>query len=212
MTMKLKVCGMKYRPNIEMILGLEPDFLGFIFFEKSPRNVGDSIRPEFVRFINSVKKVGVFVNATQSFIEEKAYDFGLDMVQLHGNESPEMCDSLRKTGLEVIKVFSVGEEMDFSRLNPYESVVDYFLFDTRGKNPGGNGVTFDWEMLAEYTLSVPFFLSGGIGIEELPLLAQFSHPQLYALDVNSRFEVQPGEKDVKKVKLLKEELSTSMFN
>lgn len=203
---------MKYRPNIEQILGVEPDFLGFIFFDKSPRNVGDSLRPEFVRFIHSVKKVGVFVNEKVSVINQKKEDFGLNMVQLHGSESPEMCHSLRQTGVEVIKVFSVGEDMDFSQLFPYETVVDYFLFDTKGKNPGGNGIAFDWEILSEYSLSVPFFLSGGIGLESLPMLTQFSHPQLYAWDVNSRFEVSPGEKDVSKVKLLKAELSASMFH
>ncbi|MDX2246696.1 MAG: phosphoribosylanthranilate isomerase [Bacteroidia bacterium] len=205
--MKLKVCGMKFRPNIELILGLEPDFLGFIFYEKSPRNVGDSLRPEFVRFIDSVKKVGVFVNADKAFMEEKVESFGLDMVQLHGNESPETCLSLRRSGLEVIKVFSVGEEMDFSQLLPYQSVVDYFLFDTKGKKPGGNGVTFDWDILSDYDLNIPFFLSGGIGPEEIPAICRFSHPHFFALDINSRFEVRPGEKDPEKIKKLKTEIS-----
>ncbi|MEZ4826394.1 MAG: phosphoribosylanthranilate isomerase [Bacteroidia bacterium] len=201
--MKLKVCGMKYRPNIEQVLALEPDMLGFIFYEKSPRNVGDSLRPEYVQFLSTVKKVGVFVNASRPVMLEKANLFGLDMIQLHGSETPELCRKLRNDGLEVIKVFSVGNEFDFSTLVPYENEVDYFLFDTRGEKPGGNGKVFDWRILADYRMDIPFFLSGGIGLEEIPQIRTFSHPMLYALDVNSRFEISPGEKDVEKLLQLK---------
>lgn len=204
---RLKVCGMKYRPNIEEILGHEPDYLGFIFYEKSPRNVDQSLNPEFVRFIRSAKKVGVFVNAEVKFMQEKIHTYGLDLVQLHGKESPEVCLQMKAEGVGVIKVFSVGNDFDFSTLAPYKEVVDYFLFDTKGKQPGGNGIIFNWDILADYHLDIPFFLSGGISLEETDRLRQFSHPQLFALDINSKFEIRPGEKDPVAVGKMKSELT-----
>ena len=152
--MKLKVCGMKFNP-VE-VEALEPDFMGFIFWEKSPRYL-DSIMP----IISSkIKKVGVFVNATPEEILKKVTKYSVQMVQLHGKESPELCNHLRNLGIGVIKVFGVDETFNFSVLEPYERVCDYYLFDTKGKLPGGNGYVFDWEVLENYPSTKPFFLVG----------------------------------------------------
>ena len=196
--MKLKICGMKYPDNLEEIATLKPDYLGFIFYEKSPRYMADALSPEIVRSLpSSIKRVGVFVNATTEDIRDKAERYGLHAVQLHGQEPPEQCQELRSYGYTVIKVFSLGHDsFDFAQLTPYQPQVDFFLFDTKGKQPGGNGQTFDWCLLQDYPLETPFFLSGGIGTEEVASLRQLSFPFLYGVDVNSRFETEPGRKDV----------------
>ncbi len=194
--MKLKVCGMKYRENIEAVAALQPDYLGFIFYEKSSRNNEDVV-PELPK---GIKKIGVFVNASISFIAEKVAMHNLDGVQLHGEESPEFCKDLRKQVSQkiiIIKVFSIKEEFDFTVLNNYEAFVDYFLFDTKGKLPGGNGYTFNWEVLHDYPSKKPFFLSGGIGIDHLEKIKNIN-PSLpiHAIDVNSKFELKPGLKNI----------------
>ncbi len=135
--MKLKVCGMHY--NVEAVAAIKPDYLGFIFYEPSPRN----FELQRIAIDTSIKRVGVFVNASLSIILEKIKQFDLHLVQLHGSESPELCREIAKHGVELIKVFSIKNSFDFTRLKPYESVVNYFLFDTKGKLPGGNG-TFIW--------------------------------------------------------------------
>ncbi|MCK5637993.1 MAG: phosphoribosylanthranilate isomerase, partial [Flavobacteriaceae bacterium] len=157
--MKLKICGMKYPDNIKSVATLQPDYLGFIFYEKSKRNF-DGIIPEIP---NQIKKTGVFVNATKEFILEKVKRYNLKVVQLHGNESVSFCKEMRQNNIEVIKVFSVGEVFDFDQLKVYENVCDYFLFDTKGKEKGGNGITFNWKLLDNYSSNKPYFLSGGIG-------------------------------------------------
>ncbi|MEM9986812.1 MAG: phosphoribosylanthranilate isomerase, partial [Bacteroidota bacterium] len=133
-------------------------------------------------------------------IEDTARTYGLDYIQLHGNESPAQCKELQASGLQLIKVFSVANSFDFEVLKPYEEWVDFFLFDTKGKLPGGNGYTFDWEQMSNYPSEVPFFLSGGIGPEHRAVVKQLDLPKLYALDVNSKFEIRPGFKDVAKLK------------
>lgn len=198
--MHLKICGLREPDNIEAILDLHPDYLGFIFYVRSSRYAGRHLDPVFTREITQAKKVGVFVDEDRFQIEDTVDTFGLDLVQLHGSESPELCEQLRSQGLEVIKVFSVGESFDFAALAPYESVVDYFLFDTKGKLPGGNGYAFDWRLLADYPSQKPYFLSGGIGPEHGQGLTDWQLPQVHALDVNSKFEVRPGLKDVEKLR------------
>lgn len=209
--MKLKVCGI--RENPEMVATVSPDYLGFIFWEPSPRFISKSPKeiPE------GIEKVGVFVDAPVSFILERIKPFGLSYLQLHGNESPEFCISLRKelNGLPgkggkkiaLIKVFSVKDDFNFSRLEPYEQVCDYFLFDTKGKLPGGNGYAFDWRLLRNYPSSKPYFLSGGIGLDQVPQLIRFMESpeavHCHALDVNSRFEIEPGIKDIPGLELFK---------
>jgi len=195
--MKLKICGMKYPKNILEVGSLLPDYMGFIFWEKSARYF-DGIIPELPQ---SIKKTGVFVNETVENIVEKVLKYDLQAVQLHGNESMEFCNDLKNKLpklIEVIKVFSILDIFDFGELKPFESVCDYFLFDTKGKLPGGNGTTFDWKVLEQYPSTKPFFLSGGIATEELNAVNEISKTNLplYAIDVNSKFEIESGLKNV----------------
>lgn len=182
---------MKYVENILEVSQLLPDYLGFIFYEKSARYFDGEI-PEIPK---SIKKVGVFVNASFEEILEKAEKHQLNLIQLHGSESPKFCQKLKIINLQIIKVFSVDSDFDFSILNNYENVCDYFLFDTKGKLPGGNGFAFDWNLLSKYNLQKPFFLSGGIGIDEIPKIKTMNLP-IFAIDVNSKFEIQAGLKNV----------------
>ena len=181
---------MKYRANIQEVAELQPDYLGFIFYKKSPRFCNGEL-PEIP---NTIAKVGVFVNAPLSEILNKIKAYNLQLVQLHGEESPEICEVLRLINIKVIKTFSIDDTFDFETLRPYEPVCDYFLFDTKGKHYGGNGTTFNWEILKKYPSQKPFFLSGGIGLEEISKLKQLNLP-IYALDVNSKFETEPGLKN-----------------
>ena len=207
--MKLKICGMKHADNIAAILPLQPDYMGFIFYAKSKRFVGENFNKESIESIPSnVQKVGVFVNSDFDYITSKIDQFGLQCVQLHGSETPDLCRKLQRENTTVIKVFSVGDDFDFGKLKDYEDCCDYFLFDTKGKEYGGNGTTFNWQVLENYPSSKPFFLSGGIGLEELPKLLQLKHLNIHAIDVNSRFEIRPAEKDVEKLKQLTEKLNT----
>jgi phosphoribosylanthranilate isomerase len=202
--MKLKVCGMRESTNISELLKLSPDFMGFIFFAKSKRDVADSLGADLLAsFPDSTQKVGVFVNAELDFVKGKVEQFGLDLVQLHGDESPEYCFDLKSKGIKVMKVFSVAESFDFNQLEAYKPYVDFFLFDTKGKERGGNGVQFDWSILKGYDQEIPFFLSGGIDLENLEQLSELKGMNLYAIDVNSKFEIEPGLKDVRRLKELK---------
>ena len=183
---------MKYPDNILEVGALLPDYMGFIFWEKSARYFNGEI-PEL---IETIKKVGVFVNESVENIIEKIDQHDLQAVQLHGKESVEFCQDLKSKiddKIEIIKVFSADENFDFEIIKPFESVCDYFLFDTKGKLPGGNGTTFDWTILKKYKSDKPFFLSGGIGIQELKAIEEISKTNLpiFAIDVNSKFEIEP---------------------
>lgn len=201
--MKIKICGMKYPDNILEVGSLLPDYMGFIFWEKSARFF-DGVIPNLPK---SIKKTGVFVNETVENLVQKVVQHDLQAVQLHGKESVDYCIELNKKlpkGIEIIKVFSILDTFDFEVIKPYEKVCDYFLFDTKGKLPGGNGSTFDWEVLKKYPSSKPFFLSGGIGIEEMNAVTEIVKTNLpvYAIDLNSKLEIEPGLKDIKKVKTI----------
>ncbi|MDC0380242.1 phosphoribosylanthranilate isomerase [Flavobacteriaceae bacterium] len=204
--MKLKVCGMKYQDNILKVSALKPDYMGFIFYEKSPRFVSKSIS----EIPKNIKKVGVFVNASTDTITKNIDEFGLNVVQLHGDETAEFCKNIRTKNVEIIKVFSVKNNFNFKKLKPFESHVDYFLFDTKGPNPGGNGYCFDWSILENYDSKTPYFLSGGIGLEEIETLNEFKNSaaakRCYAIDVNSKFEIKPALKDSIKLKKFIERL------
>tara|TARA_R110002049_G_scaffold3795_5_gene27596 strand:+ start:73451 stop:74218 length:768 start_codon:yes stop_codon:yes gene_type:complete len=228
----LKVCGMKYQDNIQHVAALQPHYLGFIFYEKSVRYFEADNIPELAK---GIKKTGVFVDADLDFVIKKIKTHQLQAVQLHGHESPEYCETLKtlchsaldaestknKTDMkevpafagmtEIIKVFSIRNAFDFDVLKPYEDVCDYFLFDTKGKLPGGNGYTFDWNVLNNYPSTKPFFLSGGIGINQIEDLKKFQQSKAskycYAIDVNSKFEVKPGLKNIELLKEFKEDLS-----
>jgi phosphoribosylanthranilate isomerase len=193
--MKLKICGMKYPDNILEVSALLPDYLGFIFYEKSARYFND----EMPKMPSSIKKVGVFVNATYDEITSKIEKFNLNAVQLHGDESAAFCCTLQKNDIEIIKVFLVDDDFNFEVLQHYENVCDYFLFDTKGKLHGGNGITFNWEILKNYKSEKPLFLSGGIGLDEIHRIQSLNLP-IYAIDVNSKFEIKPGLKDLNLVK------------
>lgn len=206
--MKLKVCGMNH--NIAEVADIMPDYLGFIFWDKSSRFFDGEIPtlPE------TLKKVGVFVDASIDEILYTISKYSLDAIQLHGDESMEYCNELKHRllpSMEIIKVFSVKNEFDFSVLKSYEFPVDYFLFDTKGELPGGNGYTFDWSVLKNYPSTKPYFLSGGIGPESIQDIRNFlKRPEAtycHALDVNSKFEDQPGLKNIEKLKQFKAALS-----
>lgn len=197
--MKLKICGLRQKNNINSLLQLRPDYLGFIFYKKSKRYAGEILDEKFTEKIKGVKKVGVFVDEKIEQVKSTVKYFHLDAVQLHGNESPEFCEILKSEDLEVIKVFSVGNDFDFSVTGKYEGKCHYFLFDTKGDAPGGNGIPFDWNILQKYTGDTPFFLSGGIGPHDAAKINAINHPKLYAVDINSRFEPEPGIKDWSKV-------------
>jgi len=204
--MKIKVCGMKIENNIMDLAALPPDYIGFIFYEKSSRYFNSEI-PELPE---TIKKIGVFVNSKIDFIVSKIEKHDLQGVQLHGEESPELCAALREYGI-VIKVFSIKNQFDFKVLEPYEDVCDYYLFDTKGKHPGGNGYTFNWNVFKKYKSPKPYFLSGGIGPDELDALLLFlKRPEsdlCCTVDVNSKFETAAGLKDVKELKEFRYQLT-----
>ena len=201
--MKVKVCGMKYEENIKAVAALGPDYLGFIFYDKSKRNFEGEI-PEIDP---KIKKIGVFVNAPKRYVNAMIVRHNLDAVQLHGDESEDYCLGLKAgntASIEIIKAFSMSENFDFEMLEKYLTVCDYFLFDTKGKERGGNGTLFDWKLLERYPFKKPFFLSGGIGSDEIAQVIEFLNSPMaahcYAIDVNSRFESEPGMKKVAALK------------
>ena len=213
-TMKLKICGLNHPANVRQLLTLEPDYIGFIFYKKSPRYVGEVADLAWVRELpGPTKKVGVFVNEEGEVMKNTAESLGLQVVQLHGDESPAICKALKMSGVEVWKAFGVDEDFDFGKTTAYADCCDKFLFDTKGKDRGGNGVAFDWGLLEKYDGEIPYILSGGIGPETAGL-GQLSEslklsegwPRPAVLDINSRFEIEPGLKDFELIKTFKHEL------
>lgn len=201
---------MRDAENIKDLIKLQPDFIGFIFYKKSSRHV--SVFPK-VTIPANIKKVGVFVNEPLEYILDIVTENGLDCVQLHGDESPEYCMSLGKmmqANIQIIKAFPVDATFDFEQLPAFEKSVDIFLFDTKGDKVGGNGVTFDWSLLEKNTSKKPFLLSGGIGENSVSKLRKFIKTSLseYCIgwDVNSKFEIRPGFKNIDKIKEFKEQL------
>ncbi len=200
--MKIKVCGMRDTANLAELLELKPDFIGFIFYDKSPRFVGESLDEEFIKNIpKTSKKVGVFVNANPDFILRQVKRYDLQFVQLHGNETPDACRTLKSRGVNIIKAFSIDEAFNFNTLNNYNPHCEYFLFDAKGSQPGGNGVTFDWNTLKRYQNDKPFFLSGGLSLENIEQVAELGI-KIFGLDVNSKFETEPAFKDIEKLRQL----------
>ncbi|MES2431265.1 MAG: phosphoribosylanthranilate isomerase [Bacteroidota bacterium] len=198
--MNIKVCGLTQIKQIQQIDGLEIDFAGLIFDKNSPRYVGDKLDPETVKNGDfDCKIVGVFVNPEMIDVLDAIDNYGLDVVQLHGNESVEMCEDLSEE-VEVIKAFSIGDEkVDIDELiAPYDGVCDYYLFDTRSEKglAGGTGEQFDWKVLSNAKIEKPFFISGGIGVDDTAKLKKFKHPDYFGVDVNSKLEKEPGVKDM----------------
>ena len=201
----LKICG--NRDNILEVASLSPDYTGFIFYEPSPRYVGVGFKmpPDLPK---SIKKVGVFVNEEVEVVKKIVAKFKLDFVQLHGSESVEDCQTLKQFGVGVIKVFSIDPTFDFHATLPYEGSVDYFLFDTKGTLYGGNAVPFDWNLLANYHQRVPFFLGGGLTLENISGIKNLPKMNLYAVDVNSGVEDSPGFKNIARVEAVIEILNS----
>ncbi|MEJ8802411.1 phosphoribosylanthranilate isomerase [Pontibacter sp. H249] len=200
--MKIKVCGMRDPDNIRQVAALQPDYMGFIFYENSKRYAEGYIMPELLEELPlSIKKTGVFVNAGTENIQAIIEKYKLDAVQLHGRETPKQCAEMQEFGVEVIKVFSVDDKFVFENTLLYESCADYFLFDTRGNEYGGNGFPFDWELLSGYLSPKPYFLSGGLNLDNIKHLEKV-RPKPYAIDVNSGFEQEPGLKKVEDLKKL----------
>ena len=186
--------------QLQQLQDMGVDFAGLIFYEASKRFMGNSLKEQQQEVRNlEIKKVGVFVNAGLETIKRAVEDYGLSYVQLHGDESPEFCEQIQNF-VSAIKAIQVGPGTDLDEhLEKYKNVCDYFLFDTASKHYGGSGVQFDWGKLEHVNIAKPFFLSGGIGLEDVENVKAFSHPMLYAIDVNSRFEVNPGVKDLQQV-------------
>ena len=197
---------MKNENNILDVAELEPSYMGFIFYEKSSRYY-NSVIPELPENIN---KIGVFVNSTFDYIRGKVEKHKLQGVQLHGQETPELCERLKALELTVIKVFSIKNQFDFKVLEPFEDVCDYYLFDTKGKEPGGNGYTFNWNVLKKYPSIKPYILSGGIGPNEMDSFLLFlKRPEselCCTVDLNSKFETASGLKDKVKLEAFKQVL------
>ncbi len=193
--MKIKVCGLKYPGNVEAVTALEPDYAGFIFYSPSPRYAGEPGAEMLAGIPKSIQKTAVFVNADAAEIGTLIEKYQFKAIQLHGSESAEFCNSFRNR-VTVIKAFGINEQFNFGLLNDYANSVDYFLFDTKTPIHGGSGESFNWALLNDYKLDVPFFLSGGISLDNLSEIKTITHPQFYGVDLNSRFEISPGIKDV----------------
>ena len=194
----VKVCGMREAENIREVEAVGIDLMGFIFWPKSGRYVSE--RPAYLP--TNCKRVGVFVDEDIETVKRIAEDYALDYIQLHGHESPEYCAQLK--GLKLIKAFNIATTEDFKQTEPYTGIVDYFLFDTKGKSVGGNGEKFDWSVLSAYDDNTPFLLSGGIGPDDAEVLTSHFSPltskKCVGIDLNSRFEIAPGLKDINKLK------------
>ncbi len=195
--MIIKTCGMRDADNIRAVSELRIDWMGFIFWPPSSRYVSE--KPTFLP--TRQKRVGVFVDARIEEVKSKADEYALDLIQLHGSESPAFCEWLKANSRQqLIKAFNIATQEDLEQTRPYEGLVDYFLFDTKAKMVGGNGTQFDWSVLSAYQGNTPFLLSGGIGPDDAEKVRNFHHPQLAGIDLNSRFELSPALKDIEKLK------------
>ena len=200
MELKLKICGLRDEDNIRQIAGLSPDYMGFITYPKSPRYFfADSPHADLSIIPGDIRKTGVVVDTAIEEVFVLKNQLGLDAIQFHGNESPELCRSAMEIGLEVIKAFGITDDFDFKELDKYDQYVDLFLFDSVG---GGTGRKFRWDLLKQYRGSKPFFIGGGVDTDSLRELHELDGLPLAGIDVNSRFEIRPGYKDINKLKEL----------
>lgn len=196
----IKVCGLTRLDELPRLEAMGVDFAGMIFYPPSPRYIASVPQTAPTpSYQGRLRKVGVFVNAPEAWIEWAVKRYDLQVIQLHGDESPAYCARLREKGLNIIKTFPVADD-PFPDTRPYETSCDYFLFDTASLQKGGTGKRFNWQMLHAYQGNIPFFLSGGIGPEHVPEILSLSHPQLFAVDINSRFEIAPGIKNLAQIK------------
>jgi len=192
---------MKYQANIKALAALEPDFMGFIFYPPSKRFIGVEFEKQDIEHLNpAIKRTAVFVNAQFHEIVEFANLYGIKTLQLHGNEPPELCEQLKQKGFSIIKAFGVDENFNFDVLLNYENHIDFFLFDTKTSEFGGSGLSFNWDILQKYQLEKPFLLSGGLSLENLAEVLKIENKHFYGVDLNSKFEIEPGLKDIEKLK------------
>lgn len=196
--LKIKVCGMKFPENRQLVEQLGVDYLGFIFYPPSKRYAGDSPGDEL--FKTTIPKVGVFVNEKTDIILAAAEKFELSVIQLHGQETPGECRKLQAYGLKIIKAFNIFRNFNFDKTSEYEEITNFFLFDAQTDLPGGSGKKFDWQVLESYNGKTPFFLSGGITPEDAGTIKKITHPRLAGVDLNSGFEDSPGRKNTEKLK------------
>ncbi len=188
---------MREPENIKELVKLKPDYIGLIFYPKSKRFVDDAdARKILARIPDKVKKVGVFVNEVQSEVIRIKYLFNLDFIQLHGSETPEYCSDFEEIDIPVIKAFGIDDDFNFESLSQYEENCSYFLFDTKSEKHGGTGIKFNWSVLKKYKGNKPVFLSGGINGEDAAQIRALKMDNIFAVDVNSRFETEPGLKDI----------------
>lgn len=213
MKLQIKVCGMREPENIRALNALDVDMMGLIFYPKSPRYVRSipvsaGIVPDRAASLlrPRAKLVGVFVNEMPQTVVTHAYNYRLDYIQLHGNETPTYIDNLKRTlipdilpDVKIIKAISIREADDVKRWRQYEGHIDLLLFDTKCKTVGGSGEQFDWSVLSTYDGDMPFLLSGGIGPQDAESIKQFKHPMFAGIDVNSKFEDAPAHKDIDKL-------------
>jgi phosphoribosylanthranilate isomerase len=204
---KLKICGMRDAENIMQVAALSPDYMGFIFYPKSPRYVGEDFKIPAL-FPTNIIRVGVFVNESTEVMLRLTKLHKLNFLQLHGSESVQQCEELRNNNIKIIKVLSIDEQTDLELTKLYSAAVDYMLFDTKGKFYGGNAETFRWQRLEQYDQDLPFFLSGGLTPENIKGLTALNNMNLHAIDVNSGAEILPGLKDVQKIGKIKDSLKT----
>lgn len=199
--MKIKVCGLSSAESINEIASLRPDMMGLIFYAPSPRNACAVLHSTIRELPESIERVGVFVDSPVDHVLHVAERYGLDTVQLHGKETPDMCRSIREKGYRVMKSVGVDSEIDWEEYRPYTGTVDMFVFDTVTAVHGGSGRKFDWSLLSDYPLDIPFLLSGGIGPDDAEAVNEAARqlPLMAGVDINSRFEIRPGSKDAAKV-------------
>ncbi|HYH16517.1 MAG TPA: phosphoribosylanthranilate isomerase [Flavisolibacter sp.] len=206
--MKIKVCGITSIEQLQSLQDLGIDYAGMIFYPPSKRYAGVKLVDQQPLIKNTViPKVGVFVNAEMEMVKQTIVDYGLTAVQLHGDETDEFCLDLMDQ-VEVIKVFRIADQVNIDELvTPFQEVCHYYMFDTDTKMYGGSGKQFNWNVLQQAAINKPFFLSGGIGLEDVDKVKAFQHPYFYAIDINSRFETEPGVKDINRVALFVKELN-----
>lgn len=219
--MQVKVCGMRSLENIAAIKALPINYMGFIFYKDSPRNASHAKGLEAAlsdeNWNSDIKRVGIFVDVEIDAVFHHVHDYNLDYVQLHGSESPEYCRTLldlwgatSMRSAKLIKAFSIGDASDFDQVQAYETLCSLFIFDTKGINKGGNGTKFDWSLLKHYQGIIPFLLSGGIDETSAEAIRKLPFPQLAGVDINSRFETEPGLKDVTKVQYFLRQLNQEL--
>lgn len=207
MNLKIKICGMREPENIRVVGELKPDLMGFIFFPHSPRYAGQILNQEVLAELpEKIRKTGVFVNEDIETIAGIVRKYSLDIVQLHGNETQDECRKLRDKEIPVIKAFNIKDINSLRLCYEYQSCTDYFLLDTSTPEYGGSGKKFDWKILDEYKLEHPFILSGGISPDDIRNILAINNPSFYGIDINSRFEIKPGIKNIETLKLFISEI------